>query len=49
MLESEPQLSSADEPRSGLARSLKTRHMTMIAIGGAIGAGMNPAPDWPGR
>lgn len=40
MLESEPQLSSADEPRSGLARSLKTRHMTMIAIGGAIGAGL---------
>jgi GABA permease len=33
-------LSSSTEPRTGLARSLKTRHMTMIAIGGAIGAGL---------
>ncbi|MDV3124070.1 amino acid permease [Mycobacterium sp. 21AC1] len=33
-------MSSSTEPRSGLARSLKTRHMTMIAIGGAIGAGL---------
>ncbi len=33
MLESTSQSSSTDEPRSGLARSLKTRHMTMIAIG----------------
>lgn len=40
MLESRSDLSSSDEPRSGLARSLKTRHMTMIAIGGAIGAGL---------
>ncbi|AKS31048.1 amino acid permease [Mycolicibacterium goodii] len=40
MLEPNSELSSPDEPRSGLARSLKTRHMTMIAIGGAIGAGL---------
>jgi GABA permease len=33
-------VSSTTEPQSGLARSLKTRHMTMIAIGGAIGAGL---------
>lgn len=33
-------MSSSTEPHSGLARSLKTRHMTMIAIGGAIGAGL---------
>ncbi|WP_354526211.1 amino acid permease [Mycolicibacterium sp. 624] len=33
-------MSTSTEPRSGLARSLKTRHMTMIAIGGAIGAGL---------
>ncbi|HET7742207.1 MAG TPA: amino acid permease [Mycobacterium sp.] len=33
-------MSSSTEPRTGLARSLKTRHMTMIAIGGAIGAGL---------
>ncbi|MGY4650242.1 amino acid permease [Mycobacterium sp. URHB0021] len=33
-------MSSSNEPHSGLARSLKTRHMTMIAIGGAIGAGL---------
>lgn len=28
------------EPHSRLTRALKTRHMTMIAIGGAIGAGL---------
>jgi GABA permease len=33
-------MSTSTEPQSGLARSLKTRHMTMIAIGGAIGAGL---------
>jgi GABA permease len=33
-------MSSSTELRSDLARSLKTRHMTMIAIGGAIGAGL---------
>ncbi|WP_199179317.1 amino acid permease [Mycolicibacterium goodii] len=40
MLESNSESSSPDGARSGLARSLKTRHMTMIAIGGAIGAGL---------
>jgi GABA permease len=33
-------LNNAATPASGLRHSLKTRHMTMIALGGVIGAGL---------
>ncbi|MCX9458222.1 lysine transporter, partial [Vibrio cholerae] len=29
-----------EEPGTGLKRDLKARHLTMIAIGGAIGTGL---------
>ena len=33
-------LEAAQPPRSGLQQGLKQRHMTMIALGGVIGAGL---------
>ncbi|WP_164410506.1 amino acid permease [Streptomyces salinarius] len=41
-LTTEPEDGSADssQPRSGLQAGLKNRHLTMIAIGGVIGAGL---------
>jgi GABA permease len=37
---SEPNAKSAPAPSSGLRHALKQRHMTMIALGGVIGAGL---------
>src|SRR6187549_285821 len=34
------QPTSEHQPQSGLQHSLKQRHMTMIALGGVIGAGL---------